>query len=174
MVSINMTEEDFSELNYFDMGVHKVTIVGAMLEKMDDGREYVEVGVKGEDGESDSVRMWLHTEAAAKFTMRVLQGICTHNAKTEAEKDKVRAGFIGSIDDKKLANILGVMDGYEAWLLVEEDPVRTYEKEGRQYKSINKNIYGYEPKPRKQTREELVEELMGASEPVEQDEVPFP
>ena len=70
------------------------------------------------------------------------------------------------------------MDGYEAWFQVEQDPVRTYEREGQTYKSLNKNIYGYEPKPRAKTRDEMVEELMGASkgDAVEldtSDDVPF-
>lgn len=169
MIEFNMTAEDYTENNYFEYGVHKVTIEGTVLDKTDDGRAFVDIGVKGENGESDRARMWLHTEKAGKYTLRTIQGLCTHNAKTETGKDKVRNAFVGKIDEKKLRSFLDQMDGYEAWFKVEQDPTRTYvNSAGEERPSLNKDIYSYEPKPKKITVEDI---LPGAEE--SDDEVPF-
>ena len=177
MVEISTTADDFSDRNFFEFGIHEVTIEGAVLESLDDGREYIEIGVRGDNGESDTVRLFLSTEKAIKFHLRTLQAICVHNAKSEADKDKVRNAFIGKIDDKKIRTILDKMEGYRAWFQVEQDPARTYTNaSGEERPSLDKNIYGYQPRPRQKTREEQVQELMGASDkPVEvnDDEVPF-
>ena len=46
MVNFKMTDNDYTEQSkYFEEGVHKVKIAGAIMDKMDDGREYVEIGV---------------------------------------------------------------------------------------------------------------------------------
>ena len=47
MVNFKMTDNDYTEQSkYFEEGVHKVKIAGAIMDKMDDGREYVEIGVR--------------------------------------------------------------------------------------------------------------------------------
>ena len=107
MVNFKMTDNDYTEQSkYFEEGVHKVKIAGAIMDKMDDGREYVEIGVEGSEGETAEVRMWLHSEKAFKFTMRTLQGIAVHNAKDDTQKDKIRQFFVGDFDDAKIKRVL--------------------------------------------------------------------
>lgn len=170
MVNFKMTDNDYTEQSkYFEEGVHKVKIAGAIMDKMDDGREYVEIGVEGSEGETAEVRMWLHSEKAFKFTMRTLQGIAVHNAKDDTQKDKIRQFFVGDFDDAKIKKVLEKLDGYEAWFTVYQSD-RTYTNaQGETRHSYDRNIYGYEPKLKKTT----IEDLMGPAEKVSTDDVPF-
>lgn len=168
MVNISMTQDDYKTANYFTEGVHKVKIDGGLLDKMDDGREYIEIGVVGDDGEEDNVRFWLHTEASAKYTIRTLQGIAVHNAK-EDDKEKVRQFFTGEFDDKKIRAVLDKLEGKEAWYSLQKSN-RTYQNaQGETKHSYDRNLTGYEPKPRSMT----VDELLEGSEKVEiSDDIP--
>jgi len=170
MVNFKMTDNDYTEQSkYFDEGVHKVKITGAIMDKMDDGREYVEIGVEGSEGETAEVRMWLHSEKAFKFTMRTLQGIAVHNAKDDAQKDKIRQFFVGDFNDEKVQKVLDKLTGYEAWLTVYQSD-RTYTNaQGETRHSYDRNIYGYEPKPKKTT----IEDIMGPVTAVDTDDIPF-
>lgn len=172
MVKYSMSDKDYAEQSkYFDEGVHRVKIAGAYFDKMDDGREFVEIGVEGSEGETAEVRMWLHSEKAFKFTMRTLQAIAVHNAKGDTQKDKVRQFFVGDFDDDKMIKLLGKFDDYEAWFTVYQSD-RTYTNaQGETKHSYDRNIYGYEPKPKKPT----VEDILPGSTKVElnDDEIPF-
>ena len=170
MVNFKMTDNDYTEQSkYFEEGVHKVKIAGAIMDKMDDGREYVEIGVEGSDGETAEVRMWLHSEKAFKFTMRTLQGIAVHNAKDDVQKEKIRQFFVGDFDDAKIKKVLEKLDGYEAWFTVYQSD-RTYTNaQGETRHSYDRNIHSYEPKPKKTT----VEDLMGPVEKVSTDDIQF-
>ena len=170
MVNFKMTDNDYTEQSkYFDEGVHKVKIAGAIMDKMDDGREYVEIGVEGSEGETAEVRMWLHSEKAFKFTMRTLQGIAVNNAKDDAQKDKIRQFFVGDFNDEKVQKVLDKLTGYEAWLTVYQSD-RTYTNaQGETRHSYDRNIYSYEPKPKKTT----IEDIMGPVTAVDTDDIPF-
>lgn len=172
MVKFTMTDNDYTEQGkYFEEGVHKVKIAGTFMDKTDDGREYVVVGVEGADGEEAEVRMWLHSEKAFKFTMRTLQAIAVHNAKGDTQKDKVRQFFIGDFDDDKIIKLLGKFDDYEAWFTIYQSD-RTYQNaQGETKYSYDRNIYGYEPKPKKLTAEDI---LPGSTKvELNDDEIPF-
>ena len=172
MVKFTMSDKDYEEQGkYFEEGVHKVKIAGAYMDKMDDGREYVEIGVEGNDGETAEVRMWLHSEKAFKFTMRTLQAIAAHNAKGEVQKEKIRQFFIGDFNDEKVQKVLDKLEGYEAWFTVYQSD-RTYTNaQGETKHSYDRNIYGYEPKPKKLTAEDI---LPGSTKvDLNDDEIPF-
>lgn len=175
MVKITMSDADYNSGNYFGEGVHQVTISVAVLEAMDDGREYVDIGVSGKDGEEGSARMWLHTDKAAKFTLRTLQSIAVHNAKTETQEVKTRAYFVGEMTNEKIQKILTQMVGYEAWYVVVQDPNRTYTNDDGEIKaSYNRNVYGYEPTMPDKTKQQLIDELItNGAESVEDDDIPF-
>lgn len=176
MVKVSMGESDFNDGNFFEEGVHKVKIEGAVVDKLDDGREYIDVGIKGEGGEEAEVRLWLHTEGAAKFTIRTLQAIMVHNAKTEADKDKIRTYFIGDFDDKKIAAVASKLDDKECWYSNFKNLDRPYTAaDGTTKYSYDRNITGYEPAPKEKTPESVVMDTMGGGEKVEESaDEPFP
>ena len=70
--------------------------------------------------------------------------------------------------------------GCTAWFKVSEDEDRTYEKDGKVKKSINRRIYGYEPKPdvpkaQAETKSEAQEPEAPENfdEPVDLSDIPF-
>ena len=101
--------------------------------------------------------------------MRTLQGIAVHNAKDDAQKDKIRQFFVGDFNDEKVQKVLDKLTGYEAWLTVYQSD-RTYTNaQGETRHSYDHNIYGYEPKPKKTT----IEDIMGPVTAVDTDDIPF-
>ena len=65
--------------------------------------------------------------------------------------------------------MLEKLDGYEAWFTVYQSD-RTYTNaQGETRHSYDRNIYGYEPKLKKTT----IEDLMGPVEKVSTDDIPF-
>lgn len=175
MVKVSMGEDDFGG-NFFKEGVHVVTIEGAVVDKLDDGREYMDVGVKGSKGEEAEVRLWLHTEGSTKYTLRTLQAIMVHNAKTEADKDKIRTYFIGDFDDKKIAAVVAKLEGKECWYSNFKNLERPYTaNDGSTKYSYDRNITGYEPDAKEQSPESVVIDQMGGGEKVEATaDEPFP
>jgi hypothetical protein len=151
MVKVNLTDEDLAprgENNYFNEGVHEVLIDSAKRGKTDAGKEYVEFIVKGENGESDTARLWFTTEKSCKYALSILAGIASHNKESEADKQKVRDAFkqitdTDQVDDKFLAKF----ENDHAFFTVYKSD-RTYEKDGETKHSYDKNIYGYSPKPK--------------------------
>lgn len=134
---------------YFDFGVHNVQIVTLSLDKTPDGKEFVEIffADKVDNMMQDSARLWFTTTKSANFAFNTLRSIYVHNA-PEAKKDAARA----TID--KMPNTAALVEelksklvGKECWFTRYLDPTRTYTgADGIEKKSINKNVYGYEPK----------------------------
>lgn len=178
MVKVNITEEDMIESgnNYFEQGVHEVTIKEAKRGATNDGKDFVEFELAGTEGQSGTARVWLTTEKAAKYALGILAGIMVHNKKTEAEKAKTRDNFKLITDTDQLDKaFLDRFNGFKAWYQVEKSD-RTYvANDGTTKYSFDKNIYGYEPKPRQKTAAELVEAFKndGASAPLDLSEIPF-
>ena len=75
------------------------------------------------------------------------------------------------------AAILEKTVGCTAWFKVSEDEDRTYEKDGKVKKSINRRIYGYEPKSdnlKTQTEAKPeIQEPENFDEPVDLSDIPF-
>lgn len=170
-----LTDEDLKprgDGNWFDVGVHKVIIESAKRGKIDSGKEYVEFTVLGEEDQQGSARLWFTTDKAAKYALSILAGIAVHNKNSEAAKQTVRDAFkkitdTDSVDDKFLTRY----EKMDAWVSVYEDVNGKQKPGGGFYKRTD--IYGYEPKPKKQTAEQLVADLKTNGEAVDVSEIPF-
>jgi len=146
-------EHKVEQGKYFDLGIHKVQIATVVQSTTDDKREYFDFTVVDDlnspDPTSTDVRLWFHTDKSIKYSFSIIRGIFTHNApegKEDAIKDK-----LNKIDDTdELIKLCEKnLVAKEAWLEIAEDPTRTYEKDGETKPSINRNITGYEPQPKK-------------------------
>lgn len=168
-----LTDESFETKggNYFDPGIYEVYIQGFKRGKTPNtGSEFVEFDVLGSEDQEGKVRLYL-TEKSAHFSLRTLGTIAVHNKEGEAEKQKVRDAFKKILDTDQLTDaMLKRFIGMQAWILVEEDK-NAPKPNGGYY--LRYNLYGYEPKPRKQTAEELINEFKAGGEPVDTDEIPF-
>lgn len=162
-------------------GVHKVKITGVIPDVTDAGKDFIEVGVITDDGLETSVRCWF-TGGASNISFNTLRQIAVHNAKDEEGRDK-RADAIDSVKDTDELGILlnDMLMGGECWISKFYDPTRTYQaKDGSTRKSVNTNIYGYEPKlkPNLMPRPTVDEVFPGneqlKAEDFPADEVPFP
>lgn len=152
MDDIQFSEAEKEEMTFkdtfFKYGVHKVQVDGRAIERDDQDRAYMEIGVVDPDNSdiTTTVRMWLHTEGARKFTFNTLRNIYVHNA-PEDQKEAARKTFDAIKDGTDLLVALDKVIGGEAWIDVYPDPERTYQNaKGETKPSINTNIYGYEPK----------------------------
>lgn len=138
---------------YFDIGVHKVKIMLVEFAHTEDKepREYVEFTVVDENNEDleAKARLWFTTDKAIKYTFGIIRGIFTHNA-PEDKKQAIREKVDAVKDTDELDKLCQLLIGKEAWLEVSEDPTRTYTNEAGETKpSINRNITGYAPTPKK-------------------------
>lgn len=135
--------------NWFGFGVHKVNIGMIELSPADAEKEYIEITVVGDDEEEDTARVWFTSEKAANYSFNVLRGIYVHNA-PEAAKDAARETMDAVQDTTEfVAKLNEKLIGGECWFTKYLDPTRTYiAADGTTKQSVNKNIYGYEPKLR--------------------------
>lgn len=147
-----LTDEHKQEMgNYFELGIHIVDIKDVVQAETDDKREYFEFTVTAEDDDSleSTARLWFHTDKAIKYSFSIVRGIFTANA-PEGKEEAVKAELQKIDDTDELIKLCKkALKGKKAWLEVSEDPTRTYEKDGEQKPSINRNITGYEPQPKK-------------------------
>lgn len=174
MVKVNLTDEDLAprgESNYFTEGVHEVLIEKAER-GVHDGKEYVEFTVKGENGETDTTRLWFTTEKSCKYALSILAGIATHNKESEADKQKVRDAFkqitdTDQVDDKFLKKF----ENDHAFFSVYKSDTRTYTNaQGETKPSFDKNLYGYKPNEKKDLVADAKAELQ---KPIDLSEIPF-
>ena len=147
------TEKEEKSFNYFEQGVHKVQISGVEFGFTEDKdeKEYCEITVVDPDNaeKTDKVRLWFHSEGARSYSFSTLRAIFVHNA-PEDKKDEIRAKFnaIKGTEDLEKA-CQKMLPGKEAWFSTYESETRTYTDEsGKTRKSFDKNITGYEPKPK--------------------------
>jgi hypothetical protein len=144
----NKTVKEFTGGNWLGFGVHKVQIGMIELGETDAGKEYVEITVLGPNEEEDTARVWFTSDKAANYSFNVLRQIYVHNAPEEA-KDKARDTMDAVASTEELVKVLNEkLIGAECWFTKYPDPTRTYQAaDGSVKHSINKNVYGYEPKP---------------------------
>lgn len=170
-----LTDEDLKPRGggkWFNEGVYPVVIAEAKRGKTDSGKEYIQIDVLGEEDQEGNARLWFTTDKASKYALSILAGIAVHNKESEVEKEKVRTTFkkitdTDSVDDKFLTRYKGM----DAWVLVYEDTNGQQKPGGGYYKRTD--IYGYEPKPKQQTAEQLVADFKTNGEAVDTDEIPF-
>lgn len=135
---------EFSERIGF--GVHKVQFVLAEAGETEAGKEYMEIQIVSAEGIEDAARVWF-VGGATNISFNTLRQIAVHNGKDEAAKEKMRLAVENVADSDALASLLNEnCIGGEMWLTKYYDPSRTYQNQaGENKRSINTNIYGYEP-----------------------------
>lgn len=154
------TVKEFTDKLSF--GVHKVQLVTVEQGETDAGKDFIELTVATADGLEDTARVWF-VGGASNISFNTLRQIAVHNAKTDTAKEKARQAVDTVADSAALADLLTENClGGELWITKYYDPKRTYQAaDGSTRKSINKNVYGYEPRlnealmPRDGQQEEL-------------------
>lgn len=131
---------------YMPFGVNVVKLLGATAAETDAGKDYIELTVENADGIEDSARVWF-VGGASKYSFQTIQTIVVHAAK-EGDKEKARQAVEACKDTDELAELLNKKCvNAELWLTKYYDQTRTYTNQnGETKKSVNTNIYGYEPK----------------------------
>lgn len=151
-MSYNFNEDDKKEVEFAErmpFGVNTVQLVGVTEQEADNGNVFLEVTVTNSDGIEDVARLYF-TDKAAQYSFNTVRQIAVHSAKTDADKEKARMAVENCKDSDEIAELLNEKCvGAELWLTKYYDPSRTYQsKDGELRKSINTNLYGYEPKER--------------------------
>lgn len=150
---VKFTDEHKKDNTFVQEGIHKCKIARIEFGTTDADKEYVEFGVKTEDGKEDSARLWFTTDKAIAFTFSIIKGIFVHNA-PEGKKDEARAAIDALGDTTELEKACKVLVGKEVWLSVYQNKNRPYQNaQGETRYSFDKNITGYEPSPRTMTPE---------------------
>lgn len=156
---------------YFSEGIHKVNIVDVTGGTNDNGKEYIEFTVEGENGEEGNARMWFTTDKAIAYTFNSIRNMFVHNAlkgKEEQAKEMVNAV---KNSDELVALCKKVLVGKEAWYTVEKSDYTYTNQAGEQKQGYNRNITGYEPKP-KQSGNAGVDSTFGGGTVLSDEEVP--
>ena len=176
--SVTITPEETRESGYFEFGVHEVRIAKTKIDKHDN-KPYAEIFVENESAE-DRARLWLHTPDTRRISIDTVRRILVHNQENEDIKQKIREKIQQIKNLADFAAILEKTVGCTAWFKVSEDEDRTYEKDGKVKKSINRRIYGYEPKSEtSKTQTEAKPETQepetpeNFDEPVDLSDIPF-
>lgn len=176
--SITITPEETKESGYFEFGVHEVKIAKVKIDKHDN-KPYAEIFVENKSAE-DRARLWLHTPETRRISIDTVRRILVHNQEDENIKQKIREKIQQIKNLADFAAILEKTVGCTAWFKVSEDEDRTYEKDGKVKKSINRRIYGYEPKSdtsktQAETKPETQEPETPENfdEPVDLSDIPF-
>ena len=137
--------------NYFGFGVHNVKLVGATTGETEAGKEFMELEIcdKEDDTIADKASVWF-VGGASNISFNTLRQIIVHNAKTDADKEKARQAVDKVADIDELAALINDKTvGGELWFTKYIQPGKTYTNaKGEVKPSVNRNIYGYEPKLR--------------------------
>jgi hypothetical protein len=157
---------------YFNEGIHKVKITGVVHQDMGD-KEYLEVGISGDGGETGEVRMYL-TEKALKYTINTIRTIFVHNQSTEANKTAVRNAVNACRTTEEFAKLCQKLEGKECWYSKFKTGSTYQNAQGETKDSYSNNLFGYEPKPPKnvQTAQKAADTMGGGEITIE--EFPFP
>lgn len=153
-------DEDKEEIGlYFKEGIHKVIVTGVVHQDMGD-KEYLEVGIKGEGGETGEVRMYL-TEKALKYTINTIRAIFVHNV-SEADKQAARDAVNACKTTEEFAKLCETLDGKECWYSKSKTGTQYTNAQGELKDSYSNNLFGYEPKPSRQEQvAQKVKDFMG-------------
>lgn len=163
------TKKEVSNNQYFGEGVHVVTILGITSDTSTD-KEFWKVELEGENGEEGDARLYW-TEKAAPYSFNTIRQIFVHNT-VDANKDKIRATVDATNNTAELLKLSQSLIGKKAWYKVEKSGGQYLGSDGTMKDSYNKNLFGYEPKMKKVTADDLISQ----STPAEQtdiDAIPF-
>lgn len=180
-MSYDFNKEDKEIKEFADripFGVHQVQLVGAEAGETDVGTNFIEMSIVSANGIEDKARLWF-TGGASNISFNTIRQILVHNGKTEEQKAQVRDKVDAAKNTDELAEILTAFSGAQLWLTKYYDPTRTYTNQaGETKRSINTNVYGYEPKlkpelmPQKSTVDQVLDSVQRAM-PGAELEVPF-
>lgn len=162
--------------SYIPFGVSEVKLNIATADKTDSGKEFIEVHVVDSEDREDSARIWFTTEKAANYGFNILRAIIIHNT-PEDKRDAMTAKISKLPDTDALAALLNeTCTGKQLWFTKYYDETRTYERDGKTRRQINRNVYGYQPKerpelmPTQQTEDAPAEDVpFGPGEPARDD-----
>lgn len=151
-MAYNFSDEDKAATSDFQdripFGVHEVQFVGASAGETEANKDYIDVTVADASGVEERVRVWF-TGGASPYSFQTLRQIAVHTAKTDDAKEKARMAVENTKNTDELANLLNKnCVGGSLWFTKYYDPSRTYDSNGQTRRSINTNVYGYEPKPK--------------------------
>ena len=171
-MSVNFNDSHKVEQGqYFSEGIHKVTILGINGGTNDNGKEFIEFVVGGQDGEEGTARMWFTSDKAINFTFNTIRNIFVHNA-TKGKEDAARDLINKVTNSDELVELCNkALIGKEAWYQVEKSDYTYTDQAGEVKQGYNRNIFGYEPKP-KQSGVKAVDETFGGGTVLSDDEVP--
>ena len=156
---------------YFTEGIHKITILGVEGGTNENGKEYIEFIVGGENGEEGSARMWFTSDKAIAYTFSSIRNIFVHNApKAKEEEAKALVNKVSN-SDELVALCNKALIGKEAWYQVEKSDYTYTNQAGEVKHGYNRNITGYEPKP-KQSGNTAVDSTFGGGTILSDEEVP--
>lgn len=156
---------------FFPEGIHKVTILGVEGGTNPNGKEFIKFTVGGENGEEGEASMWFTSDKSIAFTFNSIRNIFVHNAtkgKEEAAKELVNK----VTNSEELVDLCNkALIGKEAWYQVELSDYTYTNQAGELKHGYNRNIFGYEPKPR-QSGNAAVDETFGGGTVLSDEEVP--
>jgi len=165
----DFNEEHKKEMGaYFPEGIHKVNIVDVQGGSNDNDKEFIEFTVEGENGEEGTARMWFTTDKAIGYTFSNIRGLFTHNAKKGKEEEAKEMVNATANSDELVALCKKVLVGKEAWYQVEQSDYTYTNQAGEQKHGYNRNITAYEPKPKKQT----IDDIMPGNTKLDSSEIP--
>ena len=169
--NITISPEETRENTYFEFGTHEVTISKVKIGKHED-KPFADISVENDSAE-DRARLWLHTPDTRRISIDTVRKILIHNQADEDIKQKIREKFQ---QIKNLADFVALLEktvGCAAWFKVSEDETRSYEKNGEVKKSINRRIYGYQPKDSQKAKVEQKDEVEELSDEVDLSDIPL-
>lgn len=170
-MAIDFTNEHKAEQGaYFPEGIHTVKILGVTGGANENGKEYIEFTVGGENGEEGTARMWFTTDKAINFTFNTIRTLFVHNAlkgKEEAAKEMVNK----VTNSEELIDVCNeALVGKEGFYVVEKSDYTYTNQAGELKHGYNRNLYGYKPK---QSGNKSVDDTFGGGVEIIDDEVPF-
>jgi hypothetical protein len=131
-------------------GVHEVQFIGAIADVTEAGKDFIEIGMVNKEGIEGAARVWF-VGGASNISFNTLHAIAVHQGKDEEEKEKIRKRMDKCVDTDEMVEVLNDVcgNGGKFWYRKEYDPTRKYQNaNGETKRSINTNIFGYEPKLR--------------------------
>jgi hypothetical protein len=127
-------------------GISEVQIMQAETGTSEKGSDFIELTVTDKDGIEDKARFWF-TGGAVQISFNNIRQIAVHCAKDEEEKAAAREAIDSASNSDDLASYLNEKCiGGQVWFTKYYDPERTYTTGKGTFRSINKNVIGYQPK----------------------------
>jgi hypothetical protein len=163
-------EHKVEQGNFIGEGIHKVSIVDVTGGVNDNEKEFIEFTVEDADGGEGNARMWFTTDKAIKFTFNTVRAIFVHNALEG--KDEAAREMVNKVKNSEelVALCKKVLIGKEAFYQVEKSDYTYTNQAGESKQGYNRNLFGYEPKPKPKTAVEQILEKGG--EVLDLNEVP--